>query len=357
MPSIMRVRGLPWASALGLLRGRPVRFDRPVHVFLCVCDHYEPAWRRPAREVEEQRVARWVCEFPRMAERFADATGRCPQHTFFYPVEDEEYDDRHVSQIAQLCRQGFGDVEVHLHHDGQSSQQLRDLLSKRTARLHDVHGLLEKDASGQLTYGFIHGNWALDNSRPDGKWCGVNDEITVLRETGCYADFTMPSAPDPCQTRTINSIYYAIDDPNSPKSHDRGIRAARGRKPPVDGLLMIQGPLAWDWSRPKWGLLPRLENGDLTGRCPPSLDRFGRWCQSGVCVAGREDWLFVKLHTHGAQESNMEMFLGDPMARFHSDLKEFADLNPQLKYYYVTAREMAAIARQAEDETVLPGIP
>jgi len=198
-------------------------------------------------------------------------------------------------------------------------------------------------------YGFIHGNWALDNSRPDGDWCGVNDEITILRETGCYADFTMPSAPDACQTTTVNSIYYAIDDPARPKSHDRGIAAQVGKRAPVNGLLAIQGPLGFDWSDRKWGLAPRLENGDLTGRRPASISRFRLWCRAGVSVKGREDWLFIKLHTHGAQEANAEMFLGGAMRRFHLDLAAHARLHPSLKYYYVTAREMAHLVHSAEE--------
>ena len=104
--------------------------------------------------------------------------------------------------------------------------------------------LLRRNATGELTYGFIHGNWALGNSRPDGRWCGVNDEISILRKTGCYADFTMPSAPDCTQTRTINSIYYATDDLERPKSHDTGIPARVGAAAPENALLMIQGPLA-----------------------------------------------------------------------------------------------------------------
>ena len=85
--------------------------------------------------------------------------------------------------------------------------------------------------TGEVKYGFIHGNWALDNSLPDGKHCGVNNELDVLRETGCYADFTLPSAPSPAQTRTINRIYYAIDDPLRPKSHDTGVPVGSGPAP------------------------------------------------------------------------------------------------------------------------------
>ena len=71
----------------------------------------------------------------------------------------------------------------------------------------------------------------------------MNNEIEILRETGCYADFTLPSAPSPTQTRKINSIYYAVDDPHRPKSHDWGIDVGSRTRAVRRGLMMIQGPL------------------------------------------------------------------------------------------------------------------
>ncbi len=348
----MRIRGVSLTSVPQLLTPRAWQPDREMHLFLCICDHYEPMWKRPARHVQDARVARWVEEYPRSVAGLSDFTGRPPQHTFFYP--GDEYDAEHVEAIAALCRRGFGDVDVHLHHRNDTSESLRDKLENYVRTLHDRHGLLERETPGRISYGFIHGNWALDNSHPHGDWCGVDDEITVLRETGCYADFTMPAAPDPCQTKTINSIYYAIDDPFCSKSHDVGIAARVGRNRPQDGLLMIQGPLVFDWSDRKWGVVPRLENGDLTGRRPATLDRLKLWTSAGVSVAGREDWRFLKLHTHGAQESNLEMFLGGAMRRFHEDLRQLAEDHPQLKYYYVTAREMANLVHQAERGELVP---
>jgi hypothetical protein len=302
--------------------------------------------------VQDARVDRWVQEYPRAVDGIRDSVGRCPQHTFFYP--GDEYDAEHVDRIGDLCRQGYGDVDVHLHHDGDTSQSLREKLEWFRETLHDRHGLLRKDHLGRVTYGFIHGNWALDNSRPDGHFCGVNDELTILRETGCYADFTMPSAPNPCQTTTVNSIYYAIDDPQRPCSHDRGIAAAVGRKAPEDGLLIIQGPLAFDFSSRKLGLLPRLDNSDVAARRHPTLERFKLWLNAGVCVEGREDWVFIKVYTHGAQDPTADMFLGPVMRRFHEGLRQFADQHSSLKYYYVTAWEMAGLVRQAEAGKTVP---
>ena len=350
---MFRPRGLHFSNVLRLLadslRQGPAA---DVRLFLCIADQYEPMHGRVPPTQQLERVRRWVTEYPRLAGEFCDSAARPPQHTFFIPAD--EYDPAHTDGVADLCRAGFGDVEVHLHHDGDTSEGLREKLEDFKRCLHDTHGLLRRDDSGAITYAFVHGNWALDNSRPDGRWCGVNDELTILRETGCYADFTMPSAPSLTQTRTINSIYYAIDDPRRPKSHDSGLRAKVGHAPPPEGLLMIQGPVQLDWRRRKFGVLPGLENADLHGSFPPTGDRLRLWRRAGVCVEERPDWLFVKLHTHGAIERNAAMLLGEPMRQFHRTLAEKAARGDGFRYYYVTAREMVDVVHAAERGAVDP---
>jgi hypothetical protein len=88
----------------------------------------------------------------------------------------------------------------------------------------------------RVRYGFIHGNWALCNSRPDGDWCGVNEELGVLAGTGCYADFTFPSLPSKTQSRMVNAIYYAKDTPGKPRGADRGVRVGVGEQTTDYGL-------------------------------------------------------------------------------------------------------------------------
>ncbi|MGQ0634376.1 MAG: hypothetical protein ACT4QC_07195 [Planctomycetaceae bacterium] len=364
----IRIRGIPIAGVPRVLWPPALpRSGRDLHVFFCICDHYEPQWKGhctgtrdlarplPPKSVQDERVRKWAQEYPEAVLGICDSIGRPPQHTFFYP--EDEYDDDHaeyLDQLGDLCRRGYGDVEVHLHHDGDTAQTLEDKLSRYVEQLHHRHGLLRKDGQGRIAYGFSHGDWALDNSRPDGLYCGVNNEISVLVRTGCYADFTLPSAPSPCQTKTVNSIYYAIDDPARPKSHDTGIEAAVGRSPPPDGLLIIQGPLAFDLSSRKWGLVPRLENGDVSARRPPSLDRFRLWLQSAISVRGREDWVFIKVYTHGAQDPTKDMFLGAALRQFHEGIRRLADQTPKFKYYYVTAWEMANLVHQAEAGRTTP---
>jgi len=209
------------------------------------------------------------------------------------------------------------------------------------------HGLLPVDRqTGEVKYGFIHGNWALDNSLPDGKHCGVATELEVLRETGCYADFTLPSAPSAAQTRTINQIYYAVENGKA-RSHDTGVPVGSGPAPDR-GLMLIQGPLLLDWQRRKLGVLPHIENGCLQPSQLPTLDRLKLWLRARIQVPTRPDWFFVKLHAHGGLVNGANMLLGEPMVQFHQALAEHARQNPNFHFHYVTAREMYNLVRAAE---------
>jgi hypothetical protein len=326
---------------------------KPVHLLLCIADHFEPKLGNAPPEVARERVRRWVEEYPKLFGNFRDSDGRPPRHTFFYPAE--EYEPEYLDALAKLCQAGFGEVEIHLHHDNDTADNLRNTLMSFKETLHDKHGLLHRDSvTGDVKYGFIHGNWALNNSRADGRMCGVNNELDILRETGCYADFTLPSAPSETQTRKINSIYWAVNQPGKRKSHDTGIDVGAGPRPDKS-LLMIQGPLLLDWKRRKWGLLPRLENACIQGSQAPSMDRLDLWLRACIQVPSRPDWYFVKLHTHGANEFNVPVLLGEPMVRFHECLRKRADGDPNFRYHYLSAREMAAHA--VMDERVLDGVP
>jgi hypothetical protein len=317
-----------------------------VHALICIADHFEPGNDGASPEIAMARVRRWVEAYPKLFGDFRDSDGFPPRHTFFYPVE--QYTPEHLDLVADLCRAGFGEVEVHLHHDDDTAEGLRATLLNAKESLWRRHGLLSKDKeSGELVYGFIHGNWALDNSRSDGRWCGVNNELDVLRETGCYADFTLPSAPSATQTRKINSIYYANDDPLRPKSHDWGIDVGV-EPPPLNALMMIQGPLLLDWRNRRWGLIPRIENGCLQGNQPPTSERLALWLRARVQIPRRPDWYFIKLHTHGAPESNQRVLLGEPMIKFHRMLARRSQQDPRFHFHYVTAREMYNLARAAE---------
>lgn len=326
--------------------GKP-KVDGPVHVMFCFVDHYEPMWHNPNDiEKERYRVDRWYNDYPRAFGHIRDADGCLPKHSFFYP--EEEYRKEHLDKIQSLCEQGFGELEIHLHHDNDTSDNLRATLLRFAQTLHKEHGALAIDpVSGLPAYAFIHGNWTLDNCHPEGKWCGVNDELIVLNETGCYADFTLPSAPSETQTRKVNSIYYATDDPVKPKSHDTGSDIYVGGEVCGD-LMIIQGPLCLNWKDRKFGIMPRIEAGDIRQSIPPSPHRVDLWINQHIHVKGRPEWVFVKVHTHGTQEMDIDTLLGEPTVQMYQYLSEHYNDGDDYVMHFVSSREMYNIVKAAE---------
>lgn len=334
-------------------RARPVA-GATRHLMFCFVDHYEPCWKTSDPAVQLGRVARWRRDYPRLCAGRHDADGRPPVHSFFFP--EEEYRAELMEPLVELCRMQLGEIEIHLHHDRDTEAGLREKLRRFTRTLAGRHDALTVEpGSGRPLWAFIHGNWALDNSRPQGRHCGVNNELQVLSEEGCYADFTLPAAPDPCQTRTINQIYYATDDPLRPKSHDRGEPVRVGGSPTGD-LMIIQGPLGFNLRSRKFGLIPRIENGDVRATTPPDPARIDAWVRTGIHVRGRPDWIFVKIHTHGAQERDMDTLLGEPMRRAFEHLETAYNDGRDWQLHYVSAREMYNIVKAAEaGESGAPG--
>lgn len=327
---------------------RPARppVDGPTHVMFCFVDHFEPMWGKADADTQHRRVERWCRDYRALASRHRDADGRPPQHTFFYP--EEEYVPELLDQLAALCGEGYGEIEVHLHHDNDTEANFRTSVARFRDLLHARHGALPRDpASGELRFGFIHGNWCLDNSRADGRWCGINNELVLLRELGCYADFTLPSAPSDTQTRTVNAIYYATDDPLRPRSHDHGVPVRAGGQPSGD-LMIVQGPLALNWAQRRAGIVPRIENSDVRAANPPTPSRVDAWVRAGIHVAGRPEWVFVKVHTHGTQERDMDTLLGDTMHAMHDHLERSYNDGSRYVLHYVSAREAYNIIKAAE---------
>lgn len=275
------------------------------NIYVSLVDHYEPYFDNVSQEQARHLVAEWIKKYKDVSSKHTDSNGNHPKHTYFYP--EEEYDEWILNEISKICHDDLGDVEIHLHHDDDTAENLKKTLTSFKQLLFDKHNLLRKDENNNIVYGFIHGNWALDNSRPDGKWCGIDNEIDILIETGCAYDMTMPSAPSDTQTSTINSIYLAAEDGKC-KSHDKGESLTVGAWKKPNQLLMIQGPLTLNWKSRKLGLIPRIESSELSGDAPPNRERIDLWESCAISLKGAEEHIFIKLHTHGLQPQNMNMF-------------------------------------------------
>ena len=329
---------------------RESRPSSPKRLWVAITDHYEPFGLEASVPSALCRVGRWRDQWPRIAEDAPrDSAGQRPQYTFFYP--QEEYHREILDGVAEIAHLGVGDVEVHLHHDHDTPESFVRKVREFCARLSGDHGLL-RQIDGRTVFGFIHGNWALDNSRPDGRLCGVNGEIALLRDLGCYADFTMPSAPSPTQGKVVNQIYWCTANHDGrPRSFDSGIRATvnGGRR---GDLLMITGPIGLRFGG---RFIPRLESGEIAGYDPPTPERVRHWLRLSPAIG---DDIFLKLYTHGGADRNLAPLLERDLANLYRWIAEEAERR-SFQLHWATAWQMyqaasALIHGSQAAEAILP---
>ncbi|MBM4116169.1 hypothetical protein FJ251_00230 [bacterium] len=334
----------PWLERRLALGGRPpaVPPGTTRDLLFCFVDHFEPGTKGADLGRARARFAAWTELYPPLARRFADAEGRHPQHGFFFPPH--YFREEYLLGLAAMDWQGVGETELHLHHDHDTSESLRALLEETLERYADYGVFLMQGDPVRRAYGFIHGNWALDNSRAE--YCGVDDELTILRETGCYGDFTFPSLYA-AQPRRVNALYRAIDDPRAPKSYDDGPLMQAGRRPAPDEFALITGPIGLR-ARRRFPFFS-VEDADVTGEGPGTPARVRGWVNTGIHVAGRPEWIVVKVHTHGAPERHRDALLGEGAARMFETLCGEYNDGERWRLHFVNARECYNILRAAED--------
>jgi hypothetical protein len=334
-----------------LTRSKPE--GNPIHLVIALADHFEPSMvhvpggRAPYAE-QMQRLERWCREYPATMDPWRDAEGFPFRHTYFYPAE--QYDDALIERLAEHCRDGWGEIEIHLHHGiaaPDTPENTRQSLVGFRDALVKLGCLSRWEGQGPIRYAFVHGNWALANSAR-GESCGVDEEMQILADTGCYADFTLPSAPFHAQVNKINSIYECALPLDQRAPHRRGRNLQRGRAPQIFPL-MVQGPLGLRFFGSRDGVrAPHIENGELAAANPPTLARLRLWKNIAITVSGRPDWVFIKLHCHSMDPLEQEAMSGSPVADF---LQELTSDSARAVYrvHFVAAREMVNVILAACD--------
>lgn len=318
---------------------RMQRASQHTHILFLICDHFEPRHKATKPEQSIERMKAWHSGYEKMQKQVRQEFDTSPLHSWFYPPH---HGNEHLHYLSAMAHDGLGEIELHYHHDGDTEESLERDLRTTLAEYSRWGLLLESGERPKNSFAFIHGDWALGNSG-HGKYCGVNDELSILQKLGCWADFTMPSAEE-CQTRKINSIYYAKGCSKRPKSHDWGRDARVGEKN-REGLMLIQGPLGINWGAPSY---PRIENASITSWNWGRPDRIRKWIDCHVHVRGRPEWLFVKLHCHGAVERDFDSLFGEKAMKMHRMLNESYNDGKRYSLHYVTARQAYNIARAAE---------
>lgn len=314
---------------------------KPAHVFFCLVDHYEPGTGGVDKETEISRVDELLKEYPLIADKHKDFYGNPPRRTWFFPPHYHR--NHNLKKLVSLCEQGYGEIELHLHH-GKDKPDTDENLRKTILQCIDEYSLLGifGEIDGNKKYGFIHGDWALDNSRK-GKYCGVNNELTILKETGCFADFTHPSLIETTPSK-INSIYYATDNPRKNKSYNKGTDVIKNGGKSGD-IMIIQGPLhPFFKSNKLWSL--RILGDEISGSPPVTDKRIDAWIKTNICVKEKSEFIFIKTHTHGATDS--KAVLGKEIEQIFTYLETEYNDGKNFILHYVTARELYNIIKAVE---------
>ena len=336
-------------------RGLRSPVSGPVHLIFAMADHFEPAidavdgTKRVSRSEQERRVEWWCREYPNLVDRWRDEEGHPFVHTYFYPAE--QYDEGLLAALAEHCHEGWGEIEVHLHHGifepDTPENTRRQLVEFRDQMAFRHRCLAVEEGSAEVRYAFVHGNWALANSA-GGRVCGVDSEMQILAETGCYADMTMPaSVLHPAQIAKINSLYECALPLDQRAPHRKGHALTAGRAPETYPII-IQGPLVIDVASAVRGNKRAIESGELSETKPLTLHRLTLWKQAQIRVAGRPDWLFIKLHCHAMNPNQKDVVAGDSFRKFLDDLVTGAPERKEI-LHFVTAREMTNILLAACD--------
>jgi hypothetical protein len=342
---------LPWlleypVSRAAAMMERTV-FDKK-HVVFTIADHFEPSWSPNGHADIRTQIER-LKAYHKMAretgESVRDSDGTKFRHTNFFPAE--QYHPELLEIMAEMQAEGLGEVEIHLHHGVErpdTADSLRAALIEFRDTLAERHRCLSRiDGQGRPMYAFVHGNLALANSC-GGLYCGVDNEMAILQETGCYADMTLPSAPDRSQVAMINQIYEFGGDANKAAPHRIGKRVrVNGNNAALP--LIFTGPLVFNWTRRLKGIpVPRLEDGALVANQTADLARFYRWMSANITVAGRPDVVFVKLYCHGFFDYDQSACIGEGARRFFNEIIEHGANGGNFDVHFASAREAFNIA-------------
>jgi len=311
--------------------------DEIIDIMFLFVDHFE-------LNGHVDRLDAWDKRFPELASRHMDSDGQFPKHTFFYAMDLMH--EHELETLQHLVVDGFGEFELHWHHSHDTSESFVTKIREAMSVFHRYGYMKPYKENDKACFSFIHGNWSLDNAL-GAEVCGVDNEIELLKQEGCYGDFTFPALFNAAQPATTNNIYYCIDDGKS-KSYETGRESLVGKRPCENEFMIFQGPLTINWKdwRHKWH--PTIEDGDINHTATQGdPKRIDAWVRQAVQVQGKPNWQFIKVFCHGAQDH--QSVVGPATDKMFSYLEKNYNDGKKYRLHYVTAREAYNIVRAAED--------
>lgn len=242
------------------------------HLLFAPCwNHWEPLWKGAS---DEQGDGAACAPRPRAirSSRGVPARRRRAPPAPLVLLPGEQYRPAWLNTLADLARQGLGEVELHLHHAATTPRACAATSSSSRPTRSTGHLSRDPDRAPALR---LHpqATGPLANARKDERTGRVDEAIPLLFDTGCYADFTFPAAPDESQPNIVNQMYWPVGD----LAKTARLRAGRARVGEVkrNRVLVIEARSA---SR-REGKDPNLiENSSISAR-EPGTD--GNACGAG----------------------------------------------------------------------------
>ena len=305
--------------------------EKPLNLYVAFCNHLSPFHGNVSQEIAEHRVVTWQREYTHFASEHRDSSGNRPVHTFFY--DESDYNPRFIDVLYKMCKSGIADVEILLRNNQKTTSEFKRKVEGFRDVLFHHHGLLRRNGE-TISFAFVHDNTARSGSHPQRVSCDINQKPFILKECGCYADFTFPTASGAPEPAFTNSICFSDTKTNRKK------RAAVKNWPQND-LLLIEGPSGINWRNRRFGLFPRVENGEISARGRFTPHRARLWLETAPRVEGDTKNLFLKLHTYGAVDSTVRYLFGESgMHELYEYLEKISIDNSGLILHYVSAHEM-----------------
>ena len=142
---------LPWLLRYpfwraGEIARRPKTSDQ-THVIFVVANHFEPGLGDEAL----RRLEKWSMLARATGDAIRDHDGTPFRHTNFFPAE--QYERPLLDKLADLQRDGFGEVEIHLHHgvdQPDTAANTRFMLENFRDVLAYEHKCLSRETAGAL---------------------------------------------------------------------------------------------------------------------------------------------------------------------------------------------------------------
>lgn len=272
----------------------------PVHIYVAFCDYFKPFAGHASQEIAEHRVVTWYKEYSRIAKTHTDSEGRNPVHTFFFPEED--YNPLLIDTLSRMVKDGIADIEISLQNNTDSIQTFRRKLEEFRDVLFHHHGLLRKNSTDKITFGYIRNRLSRHNTLINSNF---ENELTALIDTGCYADFSNYSNTEIISISHKDCRNQCIA-PDSPASPD-----AANRRWYENQLPFFCNNEIYNWKSRIWGLFPKYERGEISAHFPFHPSRVDLWLRSGIRIANAPDHVFIKLNSCGCMDQSIRYLLGE----------------------------------------------